>query len=228
MIFKIFYHIAAMNNWKDVVLEQKQICDKLGLSPICGLLGEKNDLFWAESIGLDIKYFNNNLNEYEMPTLQILHNWCLENPASFVLYFHTKGVSNPADKTKKYWRWLMMKEVVCKYKQNIKLLDDYDIVGTTYHINKQKFPHISGNFWISRAQWINKLAEPLNYQNLYDIEIYKNPWKRMSAEFWICSQPNYTVYSLRGHETNIWNEHCSLYNQFKKNETKYSFNFKSR
>ena len=64
--FQPFYHIAAMNNWKEVVKEQKDICDQLNLKPICGILGSNKDAEWTRSIGLNIQYHSKNIHEYDI------------------------------------------------------------------------------------------------------------------------------------------------------------------
>jgi hypothetical protein len=212
--FKVFYHIAALNNWKDVVIEQKNICDKLNIVPICGLLGSEDDLKWAESIGLQILYHSNNYREYEIPTLKLLYDWSKKNINSRVMYFHTKGVSQPDDISKKYWRWLMTEYLILDYKNNLKKLELVDIVGVNWMENKD-FPHFCGNFWMARCDWIITLSDPIIFQQHNGPTIAGNPWKRMSAELWLGSRPYHIVESLYSKNEKLWQENCFAYDRYR-------------
>ena len=68
--FAAFYHIAAIGNWKEVVLEQKKVADAVGLAPRCLVLGTDEDVEWVRSTGLDVQWSINDLHEYETPTLE--------------------------------------------------------------------------------------------------------------------------------------------------------------
>lgn len=212
--FAVFYHIAAMNNWQDVVMEQKKICDNLNLNPICGLLGSNSDRVWVESIGLNIQYHSQNLHEYESPTLKILYDWTKKHQNGCVMYFHTKGVSAPHNVNKKYWRWLMTEQVITKYHDNLKRLHIADALGVTW-LNG-RFPHFSGNFWMARCDWISILEDPIEHQKKIGMpNIAGNPWKRMSAEFWLGSKPYHIVESLCGQDLSLWENNILFYNKYK-------------
>lgn len=211
--FGVFYHIAAMNNWKDVVIEQKNICDNLNLKPICGLLGSKKDCEWAESIGLDIQYHSTNIYEYESPTLKILYNWSKQHPDGCVMYFHTKGVSAPHIIGKTYWRWLMTEQIILNYQDNLKRLNIADILGVSWMHGY--FAHFAGNFWMARCDWINILEDPLDHQKKGGPNVAGNPWKRMSAELWLGSQPYHMADSLCGMGLCMYCEDLPLYDKYK-------------
>lgn len=189
--FQAFYHIAAINNWIDILKEQKSICDKLNIKPHCGFLGNKNQLDIAIEYGLDIKYFSTNIKNYEIPTLKLLYDWSKKNLDSYVMYFHTKGASSNAnDIFKTKWRHIMNDFVIKNYQNNIQILESTkkDVIGVNW-TNAKGFNHFSGNFWIAKTNYINCLIDPYDYSKNGGIngkiQIGKEPWARMSAEMWI-------------------------------------------
>lgn len=211
--FKVFYHIAAMNNWKEVIIEQKELLDSLSLEPICGVLGEHDDVKWLEQSGLNIQYHSKNLQEYETPTLELLYDWSLKNEDGAVLYMHTKGVSNPNDINKKYWRWLMSDYVIKDYENNLLTLEVADMVGVNW-IDSPNHPHYSGNFWMSRADWICNLKSPSQHKIDGGPVIWGNPWERMHAEMWLGSTFYHLVESLCCRNEMLTGDN-RLYNRYK-------------
>jgi hypothetical protein len=189
--FQSFYHIAAMNHWYDIVQEQKKICDELNIKPICGFLGDHKYVHNLVESGLDIQYFSENINEYEIPTLKLLYDWSNTHPDSYVMYFHTKGASsNKDDIFKTKWRHIMNDFVIKKYQSNIQILESRkkDVIGVNW-TNAKRFNHFSGNFWIAKTNYINCLTDPCAYSKNGGIngkiQLGKEPWDRMSAEMWI-------------------------------------------
>ena len=160
-----FYHIAAMGNWKDVLLEQKSATDAAGLRPICHVNGSPSDSEWVSAIGLDVASVSPNLKEYETPALELVYRWCCDNPSGAVIYFHTKGVSSPGDRSKAAWRRLMMSAVISPWEQNIRRLEIADLVGVNW-IDSPDHPHFSGNFWMARADWVSTcLSNPRDHRD---------------------------------------------------------------
>lgn len=215
MMLYSFYHIACMGNWKQVVSEQKQICDSVGIFPKCGVLGSIEDLTWVQNIGLSVIYHSPNIKEYETPTLKQLYDFSLlDQNDSPILYFHTKGVSKPQDNVKTYWRWLMMDYVVKNWEQNIIHLHDYHGVGVTWY-KKARRPHFCGNFWISKTSWIKTLIDPVNHKNNGGPSHQNNPWARMHAEWWIGTGSNPKMKSILGDNRHLWDNNFSYYNNYK-------------
>jgi hypothetical protein len=217
--FQSFYAIAAMNNWKDVVTEQKEVCDSLGINPICSLLGTVDDKKWVEDQGLNIGFWSENLHEYETPALELLYKWSCDNPLSAVLYFHTKGVSAPQDDIKKYWRWLMTDYLIVEYETNLKKLELCDMVGVSW-MEEINYPHFCGNFWMARCDWINTLINPREYRNNGGPNFWMHPWDRMHAEMWIGSKGHHQIESLCCTNGRLWedNIHYERYKGINKYE----------
>lgn len=214
--FQPFYHIAAINNWKDIVLEQKEVIDRLQLKPICGFLGSEDDYEWTKKLGFNIEYKSSNILEYETPTLTMLYNWCQNNQKSAVLYFHTKGASVPDNDIKKYWRWLMTDFVIEDYKNNLKILEIADIVGVSW-MDSKSHPHFSGNFWMARADWIIELQNPIDHKKAGGPSFgtnKQNKWDRMHAEMWIGSKKHHIVESLCCRNAELW-KNSSNYDRYK-------------
>lgn len=203
-----FYHVACMGNWKEVVEEQKKVFDEAGIDPLVVINGSLEDYDYIESVfGPEIIHGSNNLSSYELPTLQILWEFCKDHPkVANVLYCHTKGVSDPSDKRKEVWRKLMMEGVVRNWEANLKDLKDTDadVIGFNW-IESKDWPHFSGNFWMAKASWINQLMEPKKYANLQgQPEINGRPWKQMCCETWIGSKPGIKVMTLGCRNERLW------------------------
>ena len=136
--------------------------------------------------------YSDNINLHEIPTINILHSFCVRNPESKVLYLHTKGVSYPtvpqpvADWTNMMLYFLINNDC-------IKLLDHNDIVGCNYLENP--CPHFSGNFWWTRASYVVKL-KPIETTVKHD------------AEWWIFSDNKFnpSYYSLHNSNVNHYQE----------------------
>jgi hypothetical protein len=136
---------------------------------------------------------SDNKEYYEAITLNKMHDFAKENPNSYILYLHTKGISYDLNSTKFQnvfdWINLMLYFLVEKYNNCINKLDDgYDTVGCNYYeflYNKYP-PHYSGNFWWSKSSHIIKL-DKLN----------ENLFSKPEAEFWLFYKlPNfYNIYS---------------------------------
>lgn len=169
----IFWHICAMNNWREIVEDQISTLEKSGLLSECEkvhvtFLGDNiDDISWLIKDKIKIRNFSENLKHYEKICLNDLRDWCQLND-SYVFYFHSKGVSKPEFK-ENIWEWRKMMEyfLVNNYEKCINLLSSYDVLGislcdagTSAKINDEthKF-HFSGNFWWSKTDYLKKLPK---------------------------------------------------------------------
>jgi hypothetical protein len=198
----VWYHVACMNNWRDVFAEQAAVFSALSLRPTACVLGSEQD---AEIVRaeMEVAYRSDNLLEYETPTLQRLWEWCRANPHGSAMYVHTKGVSNPNDKCKAAWRRLMTRHVVGDWRTNLNRLAVEDMAGVDWQ-HSRSYPHFSGNFWMARADWIASLQSPDEYRRQGGPRIAGNPWDRMHAEMWIGSKPWHQVGFLCCQNVNLW------------------------
>lgn len=130
-------------------------------------------------------------NYYESPTFNKIIQFSKENPNSYMLYIHTKGISYDIydEQLKSVFDWinLMLYFLVEKYDICIqKLNDGYESIGCNYNCGGNQYPkHYSGNFW-----WANtNLLKKLNCLN--EEECNKN-----ICEFILFSKdhPHYNIY----------------------------------
>lgn len=186
MSIKIFYHIACIGPWEQIVRDQINKIIYSGLydeleSLHCYVLGHNNvDEFnkcinLLKSIGNKIVITKTNLNDKldEAFTLLDIRNH-IDNNTKF-LYFHTKGVTrynsdiytlNKTDfkipnlyNNVVDWRNIMEYVLIKNYKVCLQELDSSDVVGINYLI----FPnnnHFSGNFWWCRGSHYLSLFIP--------------------------------------------------------------------
>jgi len=208
-----WYHIAAMNNWREVVDEQTKLAGQSGLKTLySGFLGTRQQakdciaIAGANGVDLDILFREDDFRLYETPTLAALQRHAHRNPGTAVMYFHTKGVSAPSDKAKIAWRQLGTLYMVGWWNENLRrLCDGLDGIG----INWQDCPvdqHFQGNMWLARTDWINLLPDMGEYsRSLAGETFWSNPWERMCAEVWFASRPGYKIESLGGRNEQ-WSE----------------------
>lgn len=192
-----------MNNWREVFSEQEAMFSAVGLSPTACVLGTPADVEYVRRF-MPVAYSGEDLHEYETPTLQRLWEWCRDNPCSVVLYCHTKGVSRPDDANYQAWRRLMMLHVVVGWWENVERLASADVVGVNWW-GKFYRPHFSGNFWMARADWINKLSSPTDYRDRNEPSPCDDRlWRQMCSEMWVGSRPGCRAYSLLCEDERLW------------------------
>lgn len=198
-----FYHVAAMNNWKEVVTEQCEVFREAGLVPKAFLLGSKADEEWLRAMPVELIGRSQGLKQYETPTLEALWDWCTDRPDTAVIYCHTKGVSRPENPNVAPWRELMMRHVVERWRENLVKLAVADIAGVGWQ-GSRKRPHFSGNFWMARADWISHLPNPWDHRSAGGPTLQGQPWDRMHAEMWLGCRKYHHVENLCGHGAKLW------------------------
>jgi hypothetical protein len=191
----VFWHIACMGNWEEVVWEQAGLLKHVSLFDVSAcILGTREQAAFckdvAEMNGINLAVLDNsaNLQNYEIPTLAKVREWAVANPTGTVLYLHTKGVSTPKDhpefSNKVQWRRVMQASVVAKWREHLEALETHDVVGFGWRAKERG--HFSGNFWMARADWLPKLPMLDEWQQrLAGTFLAGHPWERMCAEMWI-------------------------------------------
>ena len=187
-----FIHSCSLKN-NDILDEIVDKINKMEFDHVFIInIGNKINKVYRENV--DIIEYSENINLFEIPTINIIHSFCVRNPESKVLYLHTKGVSyQTVPKQVADWKNMMLYFLINN--DCVKLLEKHDIVGCNYLENPH--PHFSGNFWWTRASYVNKL-KPIETTVKHD------------AEWWIFSdnKSNPSYYSL--HNSNI-NHYHELY-----------------
>jgi hypothetical protein len=152
-------------------------------SPIENIYNESNDKYVVIN-------YSDNTSLFEYPSLNLIKQISKDNPDSYILYLHTKGITRYGEHLNNVNDWInmMLYFLVEKYDECINQLNqNYDTVGCNYHLATHYCPvHYSGNFWWSKSNYIDKLhlLDETNVDKAY-------------AEFWLFkSNPKYyTIHS---------------------------------
>jgi SAM-dependent methyltransferase len=188
----LFYHIAGMGEWLDVVRQHFRLLADVGLDRLTiSHAGPPDDLPTIDRLaaehGLDaqVAIHHDDLKVFEAPAMRLVESWARDSDGS-VLYFHTKGVSSPGSEHKRKWRELMNRETIGRWKENVQGLDHFDLVGVNWR-DCPPIAHFCGNFWWSRADWVRSLAP---FDAYYANPLYPCDWgegRRLGCEFWVGS-----------------------------------------
>jgi hypothetical protein len=187
----IYIHVACINHWSDVFSSLLERIKKSGLYDAVdeirlGILGDIN-LVVADP-KLKIRGKSTDLSQYETFTLNILRNDSLFEDFE-VLYLHTKGVRKPGNLINiGSWTNYLSHFNIDRWKECCKLLENNFTVGV--NLLSEPTPHYSGNFWWSRASYIQTL-KPCVQDHFY------------APEFWIGSG--------NGSKVALWNSKCPHY-----------------
>ncbi len=190
---KVFYHLACMGNWQEVFKEQMALLSRNGFGHInLTVLGTEDDLEILYLIDEELKvnpcitFWSPDLTHFETPALLGMEEYARQIDG-YVLYIHSKGVSNPADKTKIKWRRLMMQELVENWECCMMQLPYYDLIGVNWR-DMPPTSHFSGNFWYASTGYLRKLAPFKQYYDNPRYPIWDAVYnKRLGCEFWISS-----------------------------------------
>jgi hypothetical protein len=164
---EIVYHIATLNNWRNIVQEQLETLESSGLWEACdGLtvtvvgeqISEVQELFREldRPEKLKIVHVSNDLHQYEFPGIEMVQQIAQQKSAAKILYMHTKGLLHYKQNTEtnvRLWRKYMEYFNMEKWQECIKALDCADICG----VDLSRSPsgsYFSGNFWWARANYI--------------------------------------------------------------------------
>lgn len=190
----VFYHLACLAGWEEVFAEQMHLLSESGyralrLSVVGAQTLERVNTI-CEAIGVQISpiFQSPELALFETPCLRAIEDYA-RNHVGYVLYLHSKGVSDPANELKRRWRRLMMTELVGAWESRMLELPHYDAIG----VNWREMPpisHFSGNFWYASTNYLRTLAD---FETYYEHPHY-TIWdaiedKRLGCEFWISSGP---------------------------------------
>ena len=188
---KVFYHLACMGNWQEVFREQMLQLQQSGFEEIdLTILGTEEQLQTVDLICQELHLKTNiifqdpELTLFERLAIFAIEKYAQQNEG-FVLYLHSKGVSDPNSLIKTNWRQLMMRELVEKWADCLLKLPYYDIIGVDW---RDAPPHFSGNFWYAKTNYLRKLKD---FKQFYEDSHVRflDPFdsKRLSCEFWIGS-----------------------------------------
>ena len=141
--------------------------------------------------------YSDNLQLYEIPTINKILDFSKKNMACNILYLHTKGINYDNDDQKiNDWIDSMLYFLVEKFEFCIKKLQQgIQAIGCNYYNEEMKIrnpKHFSGNFWWADSQYISNL--PCLIEKIENV----NP---NDAEFWLC-QNEPSIYELHNSKIN--------------------------
>jgi predicted O-methyltransferase YrrM len=186
-----FFHVCCLGEYLDVTWEIVHTLLESGLydrseTIELGVLGDPEQRRAVEKMIKPFPRFRvaataESVEEYEFATLGVLQDAC-STWTGPVFYLHTKGVSrSPVDQYARYWRRLMLDEVVVNHQRCVAELGTADAVGTNWRGN-----HYSGNFWWARSGHVRRLPDIRRLQR-FPRSITADPvWnRRLQCEFWL-------------------------------------------
>ncbi len=191
----IYYHIAEIGDWENIVKEQLHQIRESGLYHRCqeiriGFLGEKSKITNYVKGKVKLIYHSTNVKEYEIPTINSLLDFSKNcEKEHYILYIHNKGSTfsklNIVNNHVHNWRKMMMYYMVTKFKQCLPYLTDYDTIGCNLRESKNYYCkigdekhnyHYSGNFWWSKSGYLKTLPEINVECNHYTYRYLAESW----------------------------------------------------
>ena len=194
----VFYHVAAMNNWQQVVSQQLARYANAGVEATiqCSLNGSRSEERWllaaATSLGVSLQVDARSceLLAFERPAFRLLQRWALDeerHDEDVALYWHVKGIGAPGNDFKRRWRELMEQHVIDGWQECAASLLSHDAAGVNWR-DMPPISHFQGNFWWAKVAWLKKLS---GFDWYYDSPWFNTNWdsngKRLGSEFWISS-----------------------------------------
>lgn len=213
-----FYHVYAVNHWKDIVLEQFKDIKKYGLLEATSKIFvslvstdiESDIIFLKNIIGdkLEIIFRGNDPKVYEYPALEYLYSLSHKSESPFyAYYFHTKGSSNCAESVKWYKSKIRTLEQLLKISASSRRFMSYwnfrkwhlavsvlqngygESYGANFSFQLPDKRFYGGNFWWAKSEFI-ATRKPFSMED--------KQW-RFTAETWLLSGVNggfYNAYRL--------------------------------
>ena len=217
----IFIHAAVLDKCKERLLQYLDVIYNSGLIDsseyifICfvGELPNSVDLDDIQKYNyrqnIHILNVSNNLQSYELPTLDYMYTFCRNSPDYNILYLHTKNVGKERNQCIEDQIEYMLHFNVTRWEECVNKLTEYQTCG----VDLRDYPtlHYSGNFWWAKSTHINSLPSPTDFN---DLEKYPNPLNslRHNQEFWICYDKQVNLHnSFWDCGINCYERHLHLY-----------------
>lgn len=178
---KIAYHVTAVGRYPYIIQEHFSRLIFSGLYDVvdgiyCFILGPSEATIREAKILLQrfgrkviIAGTSQNTTQYERFTLTGMKSYL--QPGDIFLYMHSKGLRyEPSEYNIYDWSFYMMYFLVKRYPVCMRLLSrEVDVCGVDFHTDV--FPHYSGNFWWTTADYYLSLPDTIGHAYL-DPEAY--------------------------------------------------------
>ena len=187
---EIVYHIATMNNWREITQEQLTRLQNSGLAKACNhltvtVVGSEikavHALFQKTPFRqkVQIIHVGNDLHQYEFPAIEMVSEISHKHPNANILYMHTKGVTHHGTVTEKnvrLWRRYLEYFVIDQWRACVEALESADLCGVDW-IDGAKWLaqpelHFSGNFWWARADYLHTCHGTATRHGRWDCEYF--------------------------------------------------------
>jgi hypothetical protein len=188
MIIKGYWHVFLINHWYSIVTDQLRIMINSGLYDACeeidiGCLGPDTERALLQRLIVDqypklkIKYYSQQADEFEFPTLKLLQTASHTGERFLGFYIHTKAVTNPSDTIQNHWRAWLNEAILNRWREHHdRVIVSYDVSSVNHCLPPQHPEHFSGNFWWFNSDYIDHLPPISGLEQC-------NRWQ---AEQWIC------------------------------------------
>lgn len=208
----VFFHIFAVNRWKEITMELVNDLRVSGLYNVCQSIdvtlitsSSEEDRRWVTSVVGDkcnIVKVSTNPQDYEFPALEHMRKRAVNDDEPFyALYIHTKGSGNSRESAKNYWPMIgSYKELVIASTRWRKFMSHYNIINwksavtasangyDTYGANYKVQPpyrFYGGNFWWAKSEHVAVLPIFSEDEKLW----------RYNAETWLLSREDTRYYN---------------------------------
>jgi hypothetical protein len=215
----IFIHAAILDFCKERLIQYLDIINESNINVarifICFVgpadkIPIDTNLLAKYPQNIEICHLSSDLQEYELPTLCKLYEFCINEPnnTNNVLYLHTKNVGKQINVCIEDQINYMLHFNITKWENCIHSLEEYNTCGVD--LRKEPVLHYSGNFWWAKTSYISTLPHPHEFNNLIK---YPNPLNsiRHNQEFWICYKNRNMHYSLWDCGINVYERHLHRY-----------------
>lgn len=208
----IFIHAAILDRVSERLQQYVSLMQESGLLDVAqrvvvSFIG-KDPIPEVPYTSVQPVHSSSDLQEFEVPTQQLLYEYAVSNPDAKILYLHTKGVGKEVNMCIEEWVAYMIHFLVKEWKHAVESLES--CVSCGVDLSAEPTLHYSGNFWWARADYIASLPPPSEFKN---IERYPNPLhsERHNQEFWVCWNKSKPHCSLWNSNINVYHRHISRY-----------------
>ena len=214
---KFFWHIAFINHWRDIVLQQLDFLRKVGFSgdltvgaagPGASNFEDLKVMLEGSGLACRVVYHGPSMAGYEFPTMLLLEQACRSGEAEEVVYMHAKGVSKPGCSHRMAWRMLHMIELLGRH-DDPNLLKGYDVACALLAPSGGWLPPHNKNVWIADGNfWAATAAHICNLPDLTTTYNETNKHPELPHQ-WVGYTKYFRARRLESSEQKFLWKHCS-------------------
>ncbi len=200
MTIPVFYHIACINHWREILVEQLTWLGYVqnNVLPIELHLSISNTdgspqahsfvaaVCKAAKIPYMVDVTTRDHFSCETPAILALERFA-RHPQRHgpLFYLHAKGVAHPDSEYRTLWRWYMNFYSFNDFATNIELLSETSWVAPK--ISTVPFPHSAGNYFFTTCEFIKTLPDFTTFRREFGLAPPCNMQLRHADEMWLGS-----------------------------------------